>query len=150
MPLDALQRLPHQEPFRFVSELTLVEPARRAVGVWRISGNEDFFRGHFPGEPIVPGVLLAEALAQLSGIVCGEEAGDRRSAVDGPSRLAQVSVKFHHAVTPPADVLLESSLTREMGGLWLFDVRAEVRGEPAASGTLVLARRPEIDRKATQ
>jgi 3-hydroxyacyl-[acyl-carrier-protein] dehydratase len=149
MQSSVLNNLPHRKPFRFVTSILELEVGRRGVGLWHIVGDEDFFAGHFPGNPLVPGVLLAEALAQVSGIVAfasddgvrpdhsGWPAGEGHL---GPARLAQVSVKFQAGVVPPADVRLESVLTREMSGLFLFDVRADVGSVVAASGTLVLAR----------
>lgn len=136
MATPALDRLPHREPFRFISELRQLEPGKHGVGEWRVVGDEGFLKGHFPGSPIVPGVLLAEALAQLAGLV---------AFVDAPAaaqcRLAQVNVKFTSAVVPPAHVRLTARLVKEMSGLYLFDAEASVEGVPAASGTLVLALR---------
>src|SRR5262245_50187732 len=135
---DALERLPHRPPFRFVSELEALEPGVRAEGAWLVSGKEDFFAGHFPGDPLVPGVLLAEALAQLAGIVAwsGSERAGR------PARLARVDVKVLAAVRPPARVQLAAKVVRATGGLVLFDVAATVGGSPAASGSIVLAEGP--------
>lgn len=133
-----IDNLPHREPFRFVTSVDRLEAGRRGVGRWRVSGDEPFFAGHFPANPVLPGVLLAEALAQLSGLVAF---ADEASHASGAARLAQVSVKFPASAAPPADVRLESVLAREMSGLCLFDVCAEVKGVVVARGSLVLAKR---------
>jgi 3-hydroxyacyl-[acyl-carrier-protein] dehydratase len=132
----ALENLPHREPFRFVTSVDELTFGQRGAGRWRVRGDEGFFAGHFPGNPVVPGVLLAEALAQLSGLVVF---GDGASGGARAARLAQMNVKFQSGVVPPAEIRLESSLTREMGGLYLFEVRAENNGVVAASGSVVLA-----------
>lgn len=136
MLTTALDKLPHRDPFRFVSSIVELEVGRRGAGVWRVDGDEDFFAGHFPGNPVLPGVLLAEALAQLSGLVAFavDDVSRERTA-----RLAQVNIKFLVGVVPPAEVWLESALVREMSGLYMFDVRAKLDDTVVASGSLVLS-----------
>lgn len=127
--------LPHRSPFLFVSSIESLGNGR-GEGRWLVRGDEDFFAGHFPGNPVLPGVLLAESLAQLSGLVAfaNDGAGAARAA-----RLAQVNVKFPSGVVPPAEVHLYSTLAKEMDGLFLFDVRAEVVGVVMAQGSVVLS-----------
>jgi 3-hydroxyacyl-[acyl-carrier-protein] dehydratase len=135
-PIDYLSRLPHQPPFRFITRLTDVRPGDSAEGVWSVVGNEAFFAGHFPGRPLVPGVLLVEALAQLSGI-----AGPAVSPTDHEEgKLAHADVRFDEPIAPPADIVLKSKLGRVMGALQQFNVEASVKGVVAARGSVTLHR----------
>jgi 3-hydroxyacyl-[acyl-carrier-protein] dehydratase len=130
---DWLSQLPHGEAFRFISRVIEVRPGESARGVWTLKGNEPFFAGHFPGKPIVPGVLIAEALAQLSGL-----AGPPGSGMQG--KLAQIDVRFQQAVAPPVEIELESKIARLLGPLQMCDVSARVGATVVASGSITLHR----------
>jgi 3-hydroxyacyl-[acyl-carrier-protein] dehydratase len=65
----ALRQLPHGPEFRFLDQLTALEPGKTGSGIYTVRGTEDFLRGHFPGQPLFPGVLLVEAIAQLAGVI---------------------------------------------------------------------------------
>ena len=132
---DILNQLPHREPFRFLSRVDELTPGKTGIGTWQVDGGEDFFKGHFPGQPLVPGVLITEALAQISGIV---GFADRDSA-GRPGMLVQMQVRLKRAVQPPADIQLESTVAREMGRLVQFDVVARHEGAVIAQGQLTLA-----------
>lgn len=129
---DVIDRLPHRRPFLFLTDVTSLNPSGSAEGRWVVSGDEDFFRGHFPGEPLVPGVLIVESLAQLSGLVA---LGDS----PGRGRLAHSDVRFDAPVVPPAEIVLHSRQTREFGSLRQFDVHALLEGKRVARGTLTLS-----------
>jgi 3-hydroxyacyl-[acyl-carrier-protein] dehydratase len=128
---DFLSRLPHGEGFRFISRVDSVKDGVAAEGVWQLTGSEAFFAGHFPGQPLVPGVLIAEALAQISGLAAG--------VTSGQGRLAHVDVRFEQPVPPPAEIRLESRLTRTMGGLRQFEVTARLGEMVVARGTVALS-----------
>src|SRR5439155_2241830 len=129
---DPLKRLPHGDSFRFVSRVTRVKEGQSAGGVWSLRGNEPFFAGHFPGRPVVPGVLLIEALAQLSGL-----SGNWPIGAD--VRLAHADVRFEQGVVPPAEIVLESRFVREMGTLRQYEVSATLGGAVVARGTVALS-----------
>jgi 3-hydroxyacyl-[acyl-carrier-protein] dehydratase len=129
---EPLDYLPHQPPFRFVSKLLSLTPNQSAEGIWAISGQEDFFAGHFPGRPIVPGVLVAEALAQLSGLVYHGE-------MPAEGKLARVDVRFNNSAVPPADIRLHSRLMQTIGLLTQYEVHASNNGAEIARGTITLS-----------
>lgn len=138
--VNPLDRLPHAEPFRFVTRLTNLKAGESAEGEWTVTGSEAFFAGHFPNQPLVPGVLIAEALAQLSGLVApaANPAGEAMETNQG--KLAHVDVRFERPVRPPALIVLKSRLARQVGAMQQFEVSAEVGGEIVARGTLALHR----------
>jgi 3-hydroxyacyl-[acyl-carrier-protein] dehydratase len=133
---NPLDRLPHRDPFRFVSRVTSINPGDSAEAVWALTGKEPFFAGHFPGNPIIPGVLIAEALAQAAGLAV--------PATNGPTGgvLAHVDVRFEHPVPPPAEIVLRARLTRTIGTLHQFDVEASANAKVVARGTLALSCTP--------
>ncbi len=138
---DWIAYLPHSEPFLFLNEIISMECGVEGNAVWRVDGNEAFFRGHFAARSVVPGVLIGEALAQLSGIV-GAHAGEPRpeSRADTvPGFLAHVDVRFFKAVEPPASIKLHSTLTRTLGAIRQFEVDACCDGETVARGSLMLS-----------
>jgi 3-hydroxyacyl-[acyl-carrier-protein] dehydratase len=126
--------LPHRQPFIFIDEVLELTPGTSAVCSKTFSVEEPFFRGHFPGDPIVPGVILAEALAQASGIAAGRKE-NRRSF-----RLSAIrQMKFLRAVHPGDRIVLRVEKRGEIGGLLQFSGTAEVEQIPVAEGIIVLS-----------
>lgn len=124
--------LPHREPFLFVDDVIDIVAGESARGTRTFALDEPFFAGHFPGNPIVPGVLLTEALAQIAGIAAGRPGLALRLA-------AVRSMKFLRPVLPSEKVELAAKKLGEAGGLFQFSVIATVDGTTAAEGTVVLA-----------
>lgn len=130
--VDYLARLPHGDAFRFVTRVVAVDAGKSAEAIWSLRGDEPFFAAHFPGNPLVPGVLLTEALAQTSGLAAPAGAAG--------GVLAHVDIRFDRPVAPPADITLRSTLVRTLDALQQFDVSASVQGSTVASGSITLHR----------
>jgi 3-hydroxyacyl-[acyl-carrier-protein] dehydratase len=105
-PIDVL---PHRPPFLFVDELTALEPGQTASGLWRLSGDEWFFPGHFPGRPTLPGVLMCEAIAQLGAVAV---LTDERYAGKLPLFGGLDGARFRRQVGPGDTLELEVTLGR--------------------------------------
>lgn len=133
-PTRILDALPHRPPFRFLTSVSALDTGSRGEGVWLVDGTENFFAGHFPGRPVVPGLLIAEALAQLSGLVAFS------SDDPGEVKLAQVDVRFKEAVVPPAEIVLRSRMVLNRGLFWQFEVEARLAQRVVVRGRLVLAK----------
>lgn len=123
--------LPHREPFVFVDAVTELEPGVFARGRKNFSGEEPMFAGHFPGDPLVPGVILTEALAQMAGLAGG---GDGRRFLLSAIR----TMKFPRPARPGDQIELRACKTGVMGGLWMFDVGATVNDFVVAEGQIIL------------
>jgi 3-hydroxyacyl-[acyl-carrier-protein] dehydratase len=136
MALDPLALgLPHRAPFIFVDEVTELQPGESALGRKVFLADEPFFRGHFPSDPLVPGVILTEALAQMAGLAAGQAGrGFRLTAIK--------AMKFLAAVRPDEVVTLQAWKRGAVGGLWQFDVRAMVGETVVAEGVVVLSEAP--------
>ncbi len=132
-PMDPISMgLPHRSPFLFVDAVSELCPGESAKARKVFPAEEPFFAGHFPGEPLVPGVILVEALAQTAGLAAGQAGrGFRLTAIKG--------VKFPGAVYPGEVIDLEVKKIGGMGGLWQFEALARVAGRTVAEGVLVLS-----------
>ena len=135
--------LPHREPFLFIDEIKSIELGKSFDCVKHNSPEEDYFRGHFPDNPIMPGVIILEALAQASGIL-GFKTMEKNPENGSLYVFAGIDkARFRKRVGPDDSIDLFSSVVNEKKGIWKFDTRAEVNGELACSATIMCA-----DRKA--
>src|SRR5579859_4874411 len=124
---NALALLPHGAEFRFLDRLTSLEPGKMGVGEYTVRGDEPFLRGHFPGQPIFPGVLLAEAAAQLAGVVAQS---DPQIAPLPDLRLTALRAVKILGTARPGDVIrLEANITGRLGNLVQARASASVAGK---------------------
>jgi 3-hydroxyacyl-[acyl-carrier-protein] dehydratase len=136
--LDILQIqafLPHRYPFLLVDKVIECEPGIRLLGVKNVTYNEPFFQGHFPQKPIMPGVLILEALAQATGLLASETAGDE---LDGMIYylVGIDKAKFKRPVVPGDQLMLEARFVKSRRNIWAFECRAEVDGDFVASAEI--------------
>ncbi len=125
---EIMNCLPHRFPFLMVDRVIEVQEGKRAVGIKNVTINEPFFQGHFPGEPIMPGVLIVEAMAQVSGVLAS------KSGTAGKSTyfLAIEKAKFRKPVTPGDQLRIEVEVLRGRGNIWKFAGKAYVEDKLVA------------------
>ncbi len=126
--------LPHRPPFLFVTEIRSLTPGESATGAWQLTGDEDFFAGHFPGHPILPGVLMVESLAQLGGVAV---LADPRYAGRLPLFGGIQKARFRRQVVPGDLLELEVHLGRMSARAGTGMGRATVDGELACQADLL-------------
>lgn len=133
---DIMNVLPHRYPFLLVDGVTELEPGKRAVGFKNVTINEPFFQGHFPGEPIMPGVLIVEALAQVGGVAV-------LSMPENKGKLALFTginnFRFKQIVKPGDRLELAVTMTGMRSNIGKGEAEAKVNGKVVASGELWFA-----------
>lgn len=122
--------LPHRAPFLFVDRVIHHVPGLEATGEKTFASEDPMFKGHFPGNPIVPGVILTEALAQVAGIAGTSKKGFLLSAIR--------AMKFPSPAQPGEKIRLHAKMDGVLDGLYQFSVSAEVDGRIVAGGRIVL------------
>jgi 3-hydroxyacyl-[acyl-carrier-protein] dehydratase len=142
--LAILERLPHRYPFLLVDRVLELQRGERIRALKNVTYNEPFFPGHFPGRPVMPGVMIIEALAQAAGILCFVT---EDVIPDHTTRFYFVGIdkaRFRRPVVPGDQLLLDVRLERSLKGIWRFSASALVDGQAAANADMMLA--PEAGR----
>ena len=144
-PMDihaVLKQLPHRYPLLLVDRVIECVPGKRIHALKNVTINEPFFLGHFPHRPVMPGVMILEALAQAAGILAFKTAG---VVPDEHTRFYFVGIdkaRFRRPVEPGDQLILKATFERAMRGIWKFSTVAEVGGEEVASAIMMVA--PEV------
>ena len=133
----ALKQLPHGPEFRFVDRLVSLEPGQSGVGEYALRGDEVFLRAHFPGQPMLPGVLLVEAVAQLAGVIA--QSDPRIPPLAGLKLTALRGVKILGTAQPGEVIRLEARVTGRLGNLIQASATASVNGRVVLQAELTLS-----------
>ena len=133
--------LPHRYPFLLVDRVVEIKAGESILAYKNLSANEAFFNGHFPDNPIFPGVLLLEAMAQTAGIL-GFYSQNKTIEHGSTYYFAGAdNVRFRRSCVPGDRVMLRAAVISQRRGIWKFEVSAEVDGELAAEATILCADR---------
>ncbi len=127
--------LPHRYPFLLIDRVLsyTLEPEKTLTAIKNVTVNEPFFEGHFPGEPVMPGVLILESMAQACGVLAHVALATTKD-IGGVYYLVKIDkAKFNRKVIPGDQLLMEVKQTRVMRGLGMYEARVTVNGERTAS-----------------
>jgi beta-hydroxyacyl-ACP dehydratase FabZ len=141
--IDEIQNiLPHRYPFLLVDRIIEIDPGKKIVGIKNVTFNEPFFPGHFPGKPIMPGVLIIEAMAQVGGILLLSEVEDRENKLVYFAGIDEA--RFRKPVTPGDQIRFEVEVLRRKASTAKLRGKALVGGEVVCDAVVLSAM---VDRK---
>ena len=143
LPLDVVgiqKLLPHRYPFLLIDRVVELEPHRRVLAYKSVTINEPFFQGHFPGRPVMPGVLVIEAMAQAGGLLTQLSLGDGEKPEGQLFYLVKVdNCRFNRMVVPGDQLDMEVKLKRQIRNMALYECCARVDGAIVASAEILCA-----------
>ncbi len=133
---EIMEIIPHRQPFLLIDTIEELEPGKRAVGKKCVTYNEPFFAGHFPGEPVMPGVLIVEALAQTGAVaILSQPDFKGKTAYFGAINNA----RFKQKVVPGDELILELEIVKQKGPVGIGSAKATVNGKVAVQAELTFA-----------
>ena len=141
---QVIKRLPHRYPFLLVDRVLELEDGKRIKALKNVTINEPFFVGHFPHRPVMPGVLMLEALAQTSALLSMIPEGDELAPDVVYYFVGIDNARFKKPVTAGDQLHLHVEIARQMRGIWKYKVEARVDGEVVADAELMCAKRDVV------
>ena len=136
-----LKQLPHRYPILLVDRVVEIEKNQRIKALKNVSINEPFFTGHFPHRPVMPGVLMLEALAQTAALLSFESMGQEPDADTVVYFVGIDGARFKRVVEPGDQLILEATIDRARAGIYKYKTRASVDGETAVEAELMCTMR---------
>ncbi|MBI5848734.1 MAG: 3-hydroxyacyl-ACP dehydratase FabZ [Nitrospirae bacterium] len=129
---DIMKKLPHRYPFLLVDRIIAMEPSVSITGIKNVTINEPFFQGHFPGQPIMPGVLIIEAMAQVGGVLAFSTSSEAKSVFF----MSIEKAKFRKPVVPGDQLKMELKVIQHRGNVWKLSGVAKVDDKVVAEADL--------------
>ncbi len=137
-----MELLPHRYPFLLVDKIVDVDGDRSATGVKNVTVNEPFFVGHFPGNPVMPGVLIVEAMAQTAGAICMNSTSTQSDVV---YFMSIDNAKFRRPVVPGDQLHIQVTKLKQRRSIWKFACEAKVDGKIVSEATITAMMSPNED-----
>jgi len=138
---EILQHLPHRYPFLLVDRVLSVEPGKEIVALKNVSMNEPFFPGHYPHHPVMPGVLIVEAMAQTAALLSFKSLGTKPDDNTVYYFVGIDGARFKRPVSPGDQLIIKVEILRNLRGLWKFKAVAKVDDQVAAEAEIMCTMR---------
>ena len=140
---EILKYLPHRYPFLLVDKVLNCDPGKSITALKNVTINEPFFAGHFPHHPVMPGVLVIEALAQAAALLTLKTANMQTDESSVYYFVGIDGARFKRPVQPGDQLILKAAILRERIGIWKYSAKAEVGGRAVAEAELMCTVRPK-------
>lgn len=132
---DIMKFLPHRDPFLWVDKIDIIKSGEEGIGYKNITTDMDFFRGHFPDNPVMPGVLQIEAMAQTAGCVVMEALQNEANKPTQVFFMSIDKVKFRHMVVPDCQLKMHAQKVKSHGKVYVFEAKAYIEDKLVSEAT---------------